>query len=422
MKSALLLPVLAFAIAARAESPDSIPDPQKRVGSSIHSSIYDGARVLNDAQKHRIDDAINAFEKKTGALMAVVTVQTLDGMTIQEWSNTAFRHLGVGHKGKDDGALFVFAIKDRKSWIEVGPGLQDRLTDARVAAITREQIRPAFRKGQYGAGILEGVRVAANYVEGGGRPTPAPQSKPSSGSSSSNENGGYSPNGNSYPSNGGAPWSGSYPSNGSYPGTSYPSGGGGGGGGLLLLGILAVGGIGGLMYLGSRPRKCPNCQTEMRQSEALAKDLSPANQCEQAIGSRHFVRCSCPKCGFSEIEPRNNPFSGFTTCDACGHLTAQRQSFVVQQPTFMFSGLEETTETCLFPPCRHISRRQRTLPRLQRSSSSGVIIGGALGGFSGGFGGGSSDSGSSGGGGYDGGSSGSFGGGDSDGGGGGSDW
>jgi len=85
----------------------------------------------------------------------------------------------------------------------------------------------------------------------------------------------------------------------------------------------------------------------------------------------------------------------------------------VQQPSFAFSGLEETTDTCLFPPCRHVSRRQRTLPRLQRSSS-GVIIGGGLGGFGGGFGG---DGGSSGGGGYDGGAVGGWGGGDSGGGG-----
>lgn len=193
------------------------------------------------------------------------------------------------------------------------------------------------------------------------------------------------------------------------------------GSGLLWLGLLAAGGIGGLMYLGSRPRKCPRCQSDMQETEAPSSELSPANQCEQAIGSRHFARYSCPKCAFVQIEPRNVAFSRFTQCAACRNLTAQRISRVLQQPTYTHTGIEETTEQCLFLPCQHVSRRQRTLSRLQRSSSGAVIIGGGMGGFGGGLSSGSGDSGSSGGS-YDGGSDTSYGGGDFGGGGGSSDW
>ncbi len=425
MKSAfLLLPVLALATVARAESPDSIPNPRHL----NRSSIYDGARVLSAGQKNRIDMAINALQKKTGAQLVVVTVQTLDGIPIEDWANSLFRRFGIGGKGKDDGALFVFAIKDRKQRAEVGFGLEDRLSDARAGVILREDVRPAFRRGDYGGGILTAVQNAATIIEGGKRPATVPQTAPqiappvSSGSPSSNDNGdGFSPDANR-PSNNTFP-SGSYPAPDVYPVNSTPSGSGSGSG-LLLLGLLAAGGIGGLMYLGSRPRKCPRCQTNMQETEAPSSELSPANQCEQAIGSRHFLRFGCPKCGFFQIEPRTNAFSHFTHCAACRNLTAQRTSRVLQQPTYTYAGLQETTEQCLFPPCRHISRHQRTLPHLQRSSSGVVIIGGGLGGFGGGLsGGGSGDfGGSSDGGGYDGGAMGDFGGGDSGGGGASSDW
>ncbi len=427
MKSAfLLLPVLALAAVARAESPDSIPDPR----ATNRSSIYDGARVLSAAQKKRIDARVGEVKRTTGAQFTIVTVRTLDGMPIQEFANSVFRRIGIGQKGKDDGALFLFAIEDHKSWIEVGFGLEDRLTDARSGAIAREQIRPAFKNSDYGGGILSGIEVAANYVEGGTRPTPSPQLSPkvappiSSGAPSSNGNGnGLSPNTNRFPSNNTFP-SGSYSPTNVYPVTSAPSGSGGG---LLLLGLLAAGGIGGLMYLGSRPRKCPRCKTDMRETEAPASELSPANQCEQAIGSRRFLHFGCPKCGFFQIEPHTNAFSHFTHCAACRNLTAQRTARVLQQPTYTYAGIQETTEQCLLPPCRHVSRHQRTLPRLQRSSSGVVIIGGGLGGFGGGLGGGMGNgSGDSGGGfdggSYDGGLTDVSGGGDSGGGGGGADW
>ncbi len=420
MKSAFLLfPVLVLCAVARAESPDSIPDPSKARGSITRSWVYDGARVLDVNQRRHIDDAINALEKKTGAQILVVTVQTLDGIPIEEYANSVFRRISVGNKDKDDGAMFLFAIKDRKWRAEVGPGLQDRLTDARAGAIMRDSVPSAFRRGDYGGGVLTAVQNASNIIQGGGRPTPqreVPQSAPPAGvvSPSSSGNDGSS----EFPSDGdGVPTGNGFPSGGSYrvyPATAPSSGDSSGG--LLLLGLLAAGGIGAMMYLGSRPRKCPRCQTEMQETEAASSELSPANQCEQAIGSRHFVRYGCAKCGFSQIEPRNVAFSRFTQCSACHNLTAQRISRALQQPTYSHVGLEETTEQCLFPPCRHIWRRQRTLPRLQRSSSGAVIIGSGIGGFAGGLGSGSDDSGSSGGGSYDGGAGG-FGGGDSDGGG-----
>lgn len=416
MKSAfLLLPVLALCTVARAESPDSIPDPRQ----TNRSSIYDGARVLDNAQKQRIDARINALEKKTGAQLLVVTVQTLDGMPIEDYANSVFRRIGVGNKGNDEGAMFLFAIRDHKSRLEVSPGLQDRLTDARGGVILREDVPPAFRRGDYGGGILIAVQSAANIIEGGKRPVSpsqtAPHFPPSASTSSPSSGGsGKVASSNGFPSNSSFP-SGSFPSTNSYPAASPSSSGSG----LLWLGLLAAGGIGGLMYLGSRPRKCPRCQTDMQETEAPSSELSPANQCEQAIGSRHFARYSCPKCAFVQIEPRNVAFSRFTQCAACRNLTAQRISRVLQQPTYTSTGVEETTEQCLFPPCQHVSRRQRTLSRLQRSSSGVVVIGGGMGGFGGGFGG---DGGGSSGGGYDGGASGGFGGGDSDGGGASGSW
>lgn len=411
----LLLPVLGMGIAARAESPDSIPNPRRRVGRSIHSSIYDGARVLNDAQKHRIDNVINALEKKTGAQMMVVTVRTLDEMPIEEWSRRVFNRIGIGRKGKNDGALWVFAMRDRKSRLEVGSGLRNRLTDARASALLDDPIRPAFRRGDYGGGILAGVQSASNTIEGITRTSPLVSPRPMGRSASSaGANGSELPSGSSFPAGNGGSVN-TFPAN-SYPISSLPSSSGFPGV-LVLIGVLVMGGIGSAVYLVSRPRKCPRCQTAMQESEAPEGELSEANQCELSLGSRSFVLLSCPQCGFSEIDSRAVSFSGYAQCEACQNWTAQKSSRVVQGATYSHSGLEEITQTCQFPPCGHVSRRERTLSRLQSSSSASAIGSGIGSSLSSSDSSSSSSSGS-----YDGGSSSDSGGGSSDGGGASGSW
>ena len=415
MKTAFLLfASIVLCHLARAESPGSVPDPRK----TNRSSIYDGAHVLSDAQKHRIDDAINALEKKTKAQMMVVTVRTLDGMTIEEWCTKLYRRIGIGHKGKNDGVLFAFAIRDRKSRIEVGPGLHGRLTDARTGEIQRNQIRPAFRRGAYGDGILEGVQVAANYVRGGGRAVPRATSKASARSMPANHS---SSSGNSSPSSGFPASSTTY---------SPPSSSGGGAGELvLLLGVLAVGGVGGLVYVTTRPRRCPQCNTSMTESEAPDSELSDAEQVERQLGSRTFRRWGCPQCGYSELDKNAVTFSNYTRCSGCGNRTAQVRTDTISSATYDSEGEEEVTEMCQYPPCRHINRRRRSISRLVHASAS---TSSSFGSSSSDFGGSSSDnnssssssdsSSSSSGGSYDGGSSSSYGGGTSDGGGSSSSW
>lgn len=395
MKTAFLLfASLALCMVARAESPDSIPNPRQK----NHSSIYDGAKVINSADKRRIDDAANALEKKTGAQLMVVTVQTLDGMSIEDWSNDVFRRIGVGHKGKDDGAMFVFAIRDRKSRLEVGPDLQDRLTDARATAILRDQVRPAFRENNYGQGIVDGVNVAANYIDGGKRSVSSSSgSSGTSGSSGSGSTSSSSPGGTSSGSTG-------------FSSSPRSSSGGSGGSILLLLGVLVVGGGGAIAYVATRPRKCPRCGATMTKADTPESELEDAQKLEQRLGSRTFTKFTCPKCAFSDVEAKDVTFSNFTLCQQCGNRTARVKRKTLSSATYDFEGEEEVTETCEYPPCRHRNRHTRTLPRLVRSTSSSSI------------GSSSSSSSSSSGSSYDGGSSSSYGGGSSDGGGGSSSW
>jgi len=73
----------------------------------------------------------------------------------------------------DDGALLLVAVQDRRVRIEVGYGLEGALPDATANRIIDEVIVPAFRGGDYYAGISTGVDRMLRVIEG--EPLPEPE-------------------------------------------------------------------------------------------------------------------------------------------------------------------------------------------------------------------------------------------------------
>jgi uncharacterized protein len=87
----------------------------------------------------------------------VLTVQTLDNQSIEEFALNTKEKWKLGQKGKDNGVLIVVALKDRKYRIEVGYGLESVLPDSLVGSIGREYFVPYFRQGDFSTGIYAGT-------------------------------------------------------------------------------------------------------------------------------------------------------------------------------------------------------------------------------------------------------------------------
>lgn len=97
--------------------------------------------------------------------MALVTIDSLEGEPIEDFTNTLYRQWGVGKKGKDEGIMLLLAIKDHRDRIEVGYGLEPLLPDGFDGSVLR-QVRPLLRQGAYGAALFAaaeqmGSRIAA---------------------------------------------------------------------------------------------------------------------------------------------------------------------------------------------------------------------------------------------------------------------
>lgn len=147
--------------AACATAAPQIP-PKPTAAAGIY--VQDYAQVLSAEDKRRLLSIGQELDDKTTAQLAVVTVKTLDGQPIEDYALSILREWGIGSKEKNNGALIVVAVQDRRSRIEVGYGLEELLTDGLTGRIQDQAMIPYFRKGNYAAGIVNGYAVTASLI------------------------------------------------------------------------------------------------------------------------------------------------------------------------------------------------------------------------------------------------------------------
>jgi uncharacterized protein len=128
--------------------------------------VVDEAGLLSGQDTAAINSELAALEAKSSDQLAVVTLKSLQGYPIEDFGYQLGRKWGIGQKGKDNGVLLIVAPNERKVRIEVGYGLEPVLTDALSNIIIQNAILPAFRRGNYAAGIRAGVRDIKDVLLG----------------------------------------------------------------------------------------------------------------------------------------------------------------------------------------------------------------------------------------------------------------
>ncbi len=145
----ICLALLAWIAPASAAEPDY---PQ------LTGRVVDDADLLSADDRAALDAELKALEDKSSDQVVVVTLPSLQRLTIEDYGYQLGRHWGIGTKEKDNGVLLIVAPNERKVRIEVGRGLEPILTDAMSTVVINGAILPRFRTGDYAGGIKEGVK------------------------------------------------------------------------------------------------------------------------------------------------------------------------------------------------------------------------------------------------------------------------
>jgi uncharacterized protein len=123
--------------------------------------VVDEVGLLNEEQHRALSQKLEAVEKNSSAQVVVAILKTLNGYDIADYGYRLGRHWKIGQKGANNGAILIVAPYEKKIRIEVGYGLEDRLTDAVAHTIINEAVLPRFKNKDVFGGLDAGVSQIA---------------------------------------------------------------------------------------------------------------------------------------------------------------------------------------------------------------------------------------------------------------------
>ncbi len=402
----IICTLLCFII-ANAYSVDEIPN--------VH--IADRTRFLSNPDNiispttQALADSVMAdIWNKTSAEVVAVVVNSIDGRNADDFATELFTKWGIGKKDKDNGVLLLVVNDTHDIVIRTGYGAEGALPDIVAGRIIRGRMIPSFRKGDYDAGVIGGLKRIHDVLTD-------PKNSKELLSDIPNDSQRKTVQSMDDFIASLAMW-----------GTAILV--------LMLIAtaitvrttrnqpkekqyaafknlttaalVLTFGGFGipVIAYLIARhlknksrntPPICPKCQQPMRRvsRQQAFTFLTPVQQTEQNIGSMDYDVWRCPTDGEITVESYPGKNGQYSRCQRCGakacSVTSRR---IIHHPTRFRSGEGEEISTCRH--CGNITRRRYSIAKL----ATPIVAGGRSGrGFGGGFGGGSFGGGMTGGGG-----------------------
>ncbi len=126
--------------------------------------VSDFSNMISPRAEATIASIAEEVKTKTGAEIAVATIQTTGGVAIEPYSVELFTEWGIGETGKDNGILILVAAEDHQMWIKTGYGLEGAIPDASAHMIYRDVLRPGFRAGEYDRALVTAVNMIADRI------------------------------------------------------------------------------------------------------------------------------------------------------------------------------------------------------------------------------------------------------------------
>lgn len=154
---ALVLPFI-YATAVVAQEPPNAPKTQ--------FWVTDQAGILSAHVEQLLTENAENFEEQTSNQVVLVTVNSLDGWSIERYGLWLGNSWGIGQADKDNGVLLLVAPNEREVRIEVGSGLEGLLSNSIAKSIIDNEILPEFLDEDLQAGIVAGHRAILQALGG----------------------------------------------------------------------------------------------------------------------------------------------------------------------------------------------------------------------------------------------------------------
>lgn len=168
----LFLLVATLSFATGEEKQYTLQDvPNVRL-SDVRQYVSDPSHILSGSARDTINAVLARLEESTGIETAVVMLPSIGEEDIFNFAHELFRQWGIGKQKSNNGLLILFVMDQRKVRFTVGYGLEGTMTDAMSKRIQMQRMVPRFKAGDWDGGMVDGVRAAAQVLDGSMQPEP----------------------------------------------------------------------------------------------------------------------------------------------------------------------------------------------------------------------------------------------------------
>lgn len=148
---------------------------------ALTSPITDTTGVLTAEERSALESRLLAFEQEKGSQIAILIVPTTQPEDIFSYSLRVAEQWKIGRKSIDDGVVFVVALQDRRTHIQVGYGLEGAIPDITAKRILQDIVAPYFQQGDFNGGINAAADSLMNAINGEELPAPTARASQSEG-------------------------------------------------------------------------------------------------------------------------------------------------------------------------------------------------------------------------------------------------
>jgi len=132
----------------------------------VQGYVNDYADMISPSVKAELENELKTFEQTDSTQIVILTIPSLEGEEIEDFGIKVGDTWKIGQAGKDNGIIFIVAKQDRKMRIEVGRGIEGRLTDLMAGRIIDLVVKPRFKRGDFDGGFVAGVSSLIDATRG----------------------------------------------------------------------------------------------------------------------------------------------------------------------------------------------------------------------------------------------------------------
>jgi len=128
--------------------------------------VSDFADMLTTGERQQLEQKLRNYRDTTTTVVAIATLQSLNGISVDEAGTTLFNKWDLWQDDKNNGVLILIAKEERKMRIEVGYGLEGAIPDVMAGRIIREVLSPNFKRGNYYQGFDRATSAIIDLASG----------------------------------------------------------------------------------------------------------------------------------------------------------------------------------------------------------------------------------------------------------------